>query len=93
MYRLKLTKKQAKLLQQMLDECRWLYNECLEQRILAYQELGETLSLVDQHAFLPFLKEERKSLEIVHSQVLQNVIKRLDPKKHWLKLSFSNSSF
>jgi putative transposase len=77
-YRLKLTKKQAKLLQQMLDECRWLYNECLEQRILAYQELGESLSLVDQHAFLPFLKEERKSLEIQQLWVSANHLENSD---------------
>lgn len=77
-YRLKPTKKQVKLLQQTLDECRWLYNECLEQCILAYEELGEPLSSVDQDAFLPFWKEERGSLKTVHSQVLQNVIKRLD---------------
>jgi putative transposase len=77
-YRLRPTKKQANLLQQTLDECRWLYNQCLEQRILAYDEIGETLTLVDQHALLPLMKEERKSLETVHSQVLQNVIKRLD---------------
>lgn len=77
-YRLKLTKAQTRLLQQNLDECRWLYNECLEQRISSYEELGETLSLVDQHAFIPHLKLERESLKIVHSQVLQNVIKRLD---------------
>lgn len=77
-YRLKLTKAQTHLLQQNLNECRWLYNECLEQRILSYEELGETLSLVDQHAFIPHLKLDRDSLKIVHSQVLQNVIKRLD---------------
>lgn len=77
-YRLKLTKKQAKLLQDTLDECRWLYNECLEQRIVSYEELKETLSLVDQHAFIPLLKQQRESLKIVHSQVLQNVVKRLD---------------
>lgn len=77
-YRIKLTKKQAKHLQQMLDECRWLYNQCLEQRILAYEELGETLSMEDQHAMLTLMKEERLSLNLVHSQVLQNVIRRLD---------------
>lgn len=62
----------------MLDECRWLYNQCLEQRILAFEELGETLSMEDQHAMLTLMKEERLSLNLVHSQVLQNVIRRLD---------------
>lgn len=62
----------------MLDECRWLYNQCLEQRILAFEELGHTLSMEDQHAMLTLMKEERLSLNMVHSQVLQNVIRRLD---------------
>lgn len=77
-YRIKLTKKQVRLLRQMLDECRWLYNQCLEQRILAFEELGHTLSMEDQHAMLTLMKEERLSLNLVHSQVLQNVIRRLD---------------
>ena len=32
LFRLRPTKKQAKTLQSQLDECRWLYNELLEQR-------------------------------------------------------------
>ena len=32
----------------------------------------------DQHAMLTLMKEERLSLNLVHSQVLQNVIRRLD---------------
>ena len=77
-YRIKLTKKQVRLLRLTLDECRWLYNQCLEQRILAFEELGQTLSMEDQHAMLTLMKEERQSLNLAHSQVLQNVIRRLD---------------
>jgi putative transposase len=77
-YRLRLTKKQAKLLQSMLDECCWLYNELLEQRKLAYEELDISLSKYEQSMLLPLLKEERKTLTQVHSQVLQNVVDRLD---------------
>lgn len=77
-FRLRPTKKQARILQGQLDECRWLYNELLEQRKLGFEELGITLSKYQQCAFLPILKEDRKSLEQVHSQVLQNVIDRLD---------------
>lgn len=77
-YSLRLTKKQAKALQAMLDECRWLYNELLSQRILAYEDLDISLSKYDQSMMLPFLKEERPSLDQVHSQVLQNVVDRLD---------------
>jgi putative transposase len=65
-------------LQGQLDECRWLYNELLEQRKLSYEELHLSLSKYQQLMFLPLLKTERPSLDQVHSQVLQNVVDRLD---------------
>ena len=77
-FRLNVTKKQAAALQRILDECRFLYNLCLEQRILAYEELGMSLTKYDQFSMLPLLKNERPSLRTVHSQVLQEVVKRLD---------------
>src|SRR3984893_10810793 len=77
-FSLRPTKKQAKALQAQLDECRWLYNELLSQRKLAYEELDIPLSKYDQSMLLPLLKEERPSLDGVHSQVLQNVVDRLD---------------
>ncbi len=72
------TKAQAKLLQAQLDECRWLYNELLWQRKLSHEELDIWLSKYQQLMFLPLLKEERPVLQIVHSQVLQNIVDRLD---------------
>jgi putative transposase len=77
-FRLQPTKKQAKALQAQLDECRWLYNELLEQRKLAHEDLGISLSKYQQSMFLPLLKDERVALDHVHSQVLQNVVDRLD---------------
>lgn len=77
-FRLRPTKAQAKLLQAQLDECRWLYNELLSQRKIAYEELDVSLSKYQQLMFLPTLKEERPSLKRVHSQVLQNIVDRLD---------------
>jgi len=77
-FRLRPTKAQAKLLQAQLDECRWLYNELLAQRKIAYEELDLSLSKYDQLMFLPLLKEERPALKIVYSQVLQNIVDRLD---------------
>jgi putative transposase len=77
-YRLHPTKKQEASLSKCLNECRWLYNELLEERIVAYEELEMTLSKYDQMMFLPFFKEERTSLADIHSQVLQNVVDRLD---------------
>lgn len=77
-FRLRPTKAQTKLLQGQLDECRWLYNELLSQRKVAHEELDVSLSKYQQLMFLPLLKEERPTLQTVHSQVLQNIVDRLD---------------
>lgn len=77
-FRLHPTKKQSRVLEEQLIECRWLYNELLLQRKLAYEELDVTLTKYQQFMFLPELKIERPSLDQVHSQVLQNVVDRLD---------------
>src|SRR6266700_4622022 len=77
-YRIFPTKKQEGLLQETLNECRWLYNHLLEQRKAAYELESQRLSLYQQQAAFPVLKQERPSLTTVHSQVLQNVAVRLD---------------
>jgi putative transposase len=77
-FRLKPTKKQLRLLENQLDGCRWLYNELLSQRKLAFEELDLSLTKYQQLMFLPELKLERLDLEQIHSQVLQNVVDRLD---------------
>lgn len=77
-YRLYPTKKQITLLEQWLDECRWLYNKLLEQRKLAYELEKKTLKMYDQINGYGMLKQERESLNLVHSQVLQNVAVRID---------------
>jgi hypothetical protein len=46
------------MLQAQLDECRWVYNELLEQRKLAYEDLGISLSKYQQTMLLPLLKYE-----------------------------------
>jgi putative transposase len=77
-YRLYPTKKQANLLRQQLNECRWLYNHFLEIRKTTYEAKKKPPGLYDQQATLPHLKEQRPSLATVHSQVLQNVAVRID---------------
>lgn len=71
------TKKQSKILKEILEECRWLYNLFLEQRISAH-ELEMKLTKYDQLMMIPALKMERPSLDLVYSQVLQDVGVRLD---------------
>jgi putative transposase len=77
-YRLHLTKGQQRLLEQQLEECRWVYNQTLAARRDAWQQRQETLGLYDTQAMLPVWKAERTTLTRVHSQVLQNVQVRVD---------------
>jgi putative transposase len=77
-YRLYPTKRQVRVLEGQLEECRWLYNHFLEERRTAYEQTGQGIRLFDQQKELPNLKAKRPSLAGVHSQVLQNVTIRLD---------------
>ena len=77
-YRIYPTKKQETRLNETLEECRWLYNHLLEKRKETYEQTGKGVTLYQQHAMYPALKQERPSLNSVHSQVLQNVAVRLD---------------
>ncbi|MYF90724.1 MAG: IS200/IS605 family element transposase accessory protein TnpB [Gemmatimonadetes bacterium] len=77
-YRLYPTRKQTGTLATHLEECRMLYNHFVVDRIQAYKDRGESLSLYDQQARLSFLKLDRPTLSQVHSQVLQNVAVRVD---------------
>src|SRR6266567_2426094 len=77
-YRIDPTKKQETKLNETLEECRWLYNHLLQRRKEVYEQDGLSLSLYQQQATFPLLKQERPSLATVHSQVLQNVAVRLD---------------
>jgi putative transposase len=77
-YRIYPTKKQLHTLNDTLEECRWLYNHLLEKRQEAYEQTGKVLTLYGQQSTFPILKQERTSLDSVHSQVLQNVSVRVD---------------
>jgi len=77
-YRIYPTKQQQRLLEQQLEECRWLYNHLLADRRDAWEERHESRRLYDQQATLPALKAERPTLAGVHSQVLQHVAVRID---------------
>jgi putative transposase len=58
--------------------CRTLYNTALEQRILLYQQNKHSVSKFEQNYQLPALKREFPEFKQVGSQVLQDVIARLD---------------
>lgn len=77
-YRIYPTRAQETVLEKTLEECRWLYNHCLAERKNSWEEKQQSISKNAQHASLPGLKTERTSLSSVHSQVLQNVVVRVD---------------
>src|SRR5262245_56317781 len=73
-----MTKGQQRILEQQLEECRWVYNQTLAARQDAHKQRQQTLGLYDTQSLLPDWKAERKTLKLVHSQVLQNVQVRVD---------------
>lgn len=77
-YRIYLTNGQRRILEHQLEECRWLYNKILEIRKYSYEETGISLRLYDTQNMIPDIKDNRSSLKIVHSMVLQNVNVRVD---------------
>jgi len=77
-YRIYPTKKQARVLEHQLDECRWLWNHCVGERKTQYEATKTSPRLHDQINSIPNLKESRLSLKIVNAQVLQNVAVRVD---------------
>ncbi|UED75429.1 RNA-guided endonuclease TnpB family protein [Brevibacillus sp. DP1.3A] len=77
-FRIEPTKEQLEKISETLMYCRWLYNALLEQRIIAYKKFGVSLTFYSQKKELPSLKKVCKEYNSVHSQVLQNVVERLD---------------
>jgi putative transposase len=61
-----------------LELCRWTYNEILAFRKNAYEQEGKSVSYYDTKKLLPQWKETKPELKEVHSQVLQDVVKRVD---------------
>lgn len=77
-YRLYPTKKQQTILNQTLEECRWLYNHFLEQKKTSWEQKNESINYYTQAVSIVKLKQERQSLANIHSQVLQNVAVKID---------------
>ncbi len=61
-----------------LELCRWTYNETLATRKNAYEQDGKSVSYYETKKLLPHWKEDKPELKSVHSQVLQEVVKRVD---------------
>ena len=61
-----------------LELCRWTYNETLAVRKNAYEQDCQSVSYYETKKLLPQWKEGKPELKEVHSQVLQEVVKRVD---------------
>jgi len=77
-YRIYPSAEQEEELSYWLDTCRWLYNQSLNERRVAYDYAKARLNYYDQANALKMMKKDNKWLQKVHSQVLQDVLKRLD---------------
>lgn len=75
-YRLYPTKKQAVRLQEVLDRCRELYSAAIQERRDAYHMAKVNIGYHQQAAQLPALKEIRPEYTDIHSQVLQDTLRR-----------------
>jgi len=76
-YRAIINKQTETKCNQWLETCRILYNLALEQRISIYRQYRKSISCIDQKNQLPDLKKEFFEFKAVGSQVLQDVIERL----------------
>jgi putative transposase len=77
-YRLYPTKKQRTMLNKWLALCCETYNAALQERRDAYRLTGTSIGYAHQCGELPACKEVRPELAEVNSQVLQDVLKRVD---------------
>jgi putative transposase len=77
-FRLYPTRKQTQALEEWLGLCCDVYNAALDERKSAYRIAGVSLSYAQQCAELPGCKEVLPDLSRVPSQILQDVVKRVD---------------
>jgi putative transposase len=77
-YKLQPTPEQVLAMEVVLRRCCELYNAALEERRAAWHTCGVSSTLASQSAQLPAIKKVRPEYRDLHSQVLQDVLTRLD---------------
>ena len=77
-YRLYPNRRQREKLQVTLEVCRELYNAALQERREAWSSHRKSIHYVEQANQLPEIKAVREDVRAVHSQVLQNALRRID---------------
>src|SRR5215831_18315925 len=77
-YKLKPSKKIIAIFESWLVALCELYNAALQERRDAYRMAGVSISKSDQEKQLPEIKQENPRLARIHSQVLQEALRRVD---------------
>jgi putative transposase len=77
-YKLKPGPEQERSLERTLMLCRHVYNAAVGERREAWQKCGVSVSYYQQKAELPGIKDAMPEYAEVHSQVLQDVVWRVD---------------
>lgn len=77
-FRLYPTRTQQERLQWTLERARELYNAALQERRDAYRMAGKSITYYDQANQLPEIKQDREEYQDIHSQVLQDVLRKVD---------------
>ena len=77
-YRLYANRQQREKLQATLEVCRELYNAALQERREAWASARINVGYAAQASQLPAIKELREDLRAIHSQVLQDTLRRVD---------------
>jgi putative transposase len=65
-------------LERTLELCRHLYNAAIEERRDTYKETGDSVGLKEQTSCLKGIRTELPEYKRIHSQVLQEVLRRVD---------------
>src|SRR5215475_1856906 len=77
-FKLKPTPEQERVLDRTLMLCRHIYNAAIEERREAWRKCGVSVGYYQQKAELPPIKAAMPEYGDVHSQVLQDVVQRVD---------------
>ncbi len=77
-FKVKPTPEQERMLARTLMLCRHVYNAAIEERREAWRKCGISVNYYRQKAELPPIKAEMPEYSEVHSQVLQDVVQRVD---------------
>jgi putative transposase len=77
-YKLKSTAEQERKLDHVLMLCRHIYNAAIGERREAWRMCGVSVTYYQQKAELPGIKEAMPEYAEVYSQVLQDVVQRVD---------------